>query len=129
MPWCNKCREEYIKDIKECPECGAVLSATKDNNTTLNKDSITNADKHLELKLLFTIENNIEFALITDALRQENIPFSTVAEKLWDHMQVIYAKSNIGQSVFVSEDDYDKAKAVLDYFKEMKDAWSKENKD
>lgn len=120
MPWCKKCKEEYIKRISHCPECGGELSAARQTKNT-PEEAI---DNDLELKLLFTIETDVQFALITDALKQENIQFSTETEKLWDHMQILYNRSNVGQKVFVSEKDYDKAKDILDYFDELKDSLS-----
>jgi len=124
MPWCKKCKEEYIKRISHCPKCGGKLTANNKITTAPDKPTPNAIDNDMELKLLFTIETDVQFALITDALKQENIQFSTETEKLWDHMQILYNRSNVGQKVLVSEKDYDKAKDILDYFDELKDSLS-----
>ena len=116
MLWCKKCSKKYKDDISNCPSCGTELNASNKNDG-------------LEITLLFIAESDVEFALVTDALKKENILFSTETQKLWDHMQIVYNQSYVGQKVFVANDDYKKAKEIYDYFQEIKKNWSEDNQD
>ncbi len=122
MPWCHKCKQEYAEKIAQCPECGAKLTGMP-YDTAHDEELIK---EHLAERLLFTVENEVQFALITDALKKENIPFTSSAQEYWDHMQVIYTRTAVGEEVYVSADDYDKAKEIYDYFKEIKESNSDE---
>ncbi len=131
MPWCNNCKKEYIEGISECPKCGSKLkdSANEATIKTINETNSGDFNHNLELKLLFTAESDVQYALITNALKQENILFTTETQKLWDHMQIIYSHTLVGQNVFVSEKDFDKAKEIYDYFAELKNEWLDNNED
>ncbi len=135
MPWCPNCREEYIEGLTDCSECGAELV---DELPELKPEAIPNEDNYnyefdtdYKEKLLFTAEREFVYVLITEALEKENILFrSQVESESYTEYISLYANQPyVGHEVFVREEDYEKAKEILDYFNSIKEEIPAEDND
>ena len=119
MPWCPNCEEEYIDGIMHCPECGVRLYDSLSDDAS-EDESIEPV--HVEEKLLLVSETEVDYAVITDALEKEGIPFITKERGIWDYFHILSGHSFAGQEIYVADHDYAKAREITDYFKELKDA-------
>ena len=123
MPWCPDCEEEYIEGVDRCPECGEdLVSVLPGESPEVRAASERRENAHVEEKLLYTAATEVDYALITDALEKEGIPFITRERGIWDYFHILSGHSFAGQEIYVADHDYAKAIEIADYFKELKDA-------
>jgi len=67
MPFCPKCRFEYVAEVKRCPTCGAELVEARPEARELS-------EVELEQVLLCTVEGKIHAELLRAELEAQGIP-------------------------------------------------------
>lgn len=72
MPWCPKCRFEYLPQLLTCPECKVRLVAERPEE--VEEGPAHGKGKEFEQVLLGTVVGEMHAALIRNALREARIP-------------------------------------------------------
>ncbi len=124
MPWCENCKEEYIDGVKRCRVCGDILSDTlpsEDNKKSpLPKKEKNEYREGINEVFLFETDNQVEFALVTETLKYENIPFYFLESGSGEYLRIIYNFNIFGKKIYVSAQNYNRAIEIFDYFNNIK---------
>jgi hypothetical protein len=111
MPFCPKCRYEYVAHTSECPDCGLKL-VDKLPETEIEKDKgIDNS----ELKLLYSTPEMAFAELVKGALESEGI-HCLMKRSTGIHAQfgAMLPGSYSHFKIWVTADVFDKAKRIKD---------------
>jgi len=73
MPWCPKCRFEYVPQLHACPECKVKLVAELPERPAAEELAYGEGEG-FEQVLLCTVVGEIQAALISNALREAGTP-------------------------------------------------------
>ena len=72
MPWCPKCRFEYVPQILHCPDCGAPLVAALPEEPAPEAEYGEGAE--FEQVVLCTLTDDTVAVLLRNALQQAGVP-------------------------------------------------------
>jgi hypothetical protein len=106
MPWCHKCKEEYVDGIKTCRVCGEKLS-----DVPPLKEA--DFDRDFREVLLYDAKTEVDFALVTNELKKTGVPFRSEEGGIWDYYHILSAHSFAGQRIYIAESDKDRASKIL----------------
>ncbi len=108
--YCPKCKKEYSQDDKTCPDCQLEL-----NNISPYEG---NEEDLLKAVKLDTASNEIEAGLIMNLLLNNQIPCYKKSKGAGGYLNIYMGYSVFGEEIYVTEKDYQRAKALLDELKE-----------
>ncbi|AOT71252.1 DUF2007 domain-containing protein [Geosporobacter ferrireducens] len=106
MPWCPNCSTEYREGYNHCRDCGVVLVAEK----PIQKKAITVAKK--TGWLLLATAQGIEASLMSNLLRDNNIPILTKQRGIDSYLQIITGIAN-NVEIYVPEEEFCKAQELI----------------
>ncbi len=113
MPYCPKCRAEYVKGVKECKDCGVPLV-----------DVLPPPEIHEDREKLVPVygpDTEVEAGILINLLQQEGIEAELYPS--WDKQSAMWWKlfSDAGGNsgaVVVLEHEGERAKAIIKGFLE-----------
>ena len=70
----------------------------------------------MEEKFLFSSNSNIEIMQVCDILKENNIPYIRKEQGAMAYINLAYGQAFGGASIFVSEEDFEKAMSLIELF-------------
>ena len=119
MPWCHKCKEEYVDSIKTCSVCGEKLS-----DDPSPKEAGFEGD--FREVLLYDAKTEVDFAFISNELKKADIPFRSEEGGIWDYYHILSGHSFAGQRIYIAESDSGRAAEILTSLNIIKSANKKD---
>ena len=119
MPWCHKCKEEYVDGINTCSVCGEKLSEDPPCQSPRNTEGFREV-------LLYDAKTEVDFALVTNELKKANIPFRSEEGGIWDYYHILSGHSFAGQRIYIAESDSVRAYEIVTSLNMMKKANKKD---
>jgi hypothetical protein len=123
MPYCPKCRFEYLPEVKTCPECGAALVAV----LAPEAPHPPRTEEEMEEALLGVVGGSIHAQLLQQELAAQGI--ASRAQPGWSDDELLgtveappppFGGSEGGSvAVFVYQHDLARAKIVMDDFERV----------
>jgi hypothetical protein len=119
MPYCPKCRYEYIEGVEECPDCDVKLveeMPPEEEDEDILRDLSNNKEPLEDEVELDTFQEPVEFMYVASMLDELGIPFLVRAarsEKDYIFRRLYSFNADIKKTVYVSKKDYEKAAEVL----------------
>ncbi len=117
MPWCPKCRFEYVPQLHACPECKVKLVAELPEEPAAEEPAYGEG-KGFEPILLCTVLGEIHSELVGNALAEAGIP-SRKQERTDPPVGVVYgvaAPMAASYEVWVNQRDLERAREVYQAF-------------
>lgn len=121
MPWCPKCKVEYREGFSICSDCGTYLvDKLPPEENEINNDYI-DYDENIKFTFLISVENRIKSSIIQNFLADANILSFIKDKEAGTYLNVYIGESIYGVDIFVDENNYEKAKELIDaYFFQSK---------
>lgn len=127
MPWCPKCKAEYLEGFTVCYDCGVELvdklndidSSGKNIGDSAKEQVGLPCDEHVEEVLLVTTDDLAKFSYVTSMLQSEDIIYWVMEQNVGQYTQIVYGLNIFGKSVYVAEYDLDRAKEILSSYVPM----------
>lgn len=107
MKWCKECELEYEDFAEVCSDCDSELIPYD------QKDLYKKKDVHLELKLLYTADSNMDAELICSLLHSYDIYTEIKRKGSGSYLNIVAGINYQGTDIYVSESDYSAAKDLL----------------
>lgn len=111
MPWCPVCKEEFRDGFTKCSECGAALVDNPPQEIEEQQKPVT--DVQIQEKLLISTDS-MQSQMIIALLKEANIPYVVRDRGAGGWIKIGLGFSVFGTDIYVAEDDYDKAKELVD---------------
>ncbi|MDD5764785.1 MAG: DUF2007 domain-containing protein [Candidatus Marinimicrobia bacterium] len=104
MPYCPKCKYEFVEGLTVCPDCGETLV------NHLSEENLT----PVKWVLLTTLPSPLLAEMVRGALNNENIP-ATVASDVLTSGLLAQSTGTAGAyaKIFVPEEHLESAKLIL----------------
>jgi hypothetical protein len=104
MPFCPKCRTEYIEGTEKCEKCGSTLT-----------DSLPEQDEPVGKPVfLASTDTGVETDMLGARLESAGIPCYIKPHDSDGILQVYMGENNLGADFFVPEDCLEQARAAAD---------------
>jgi hypothetical protein len=120
MPWCPKCKAEYIIGFTKCRDCGMELIeklpdivSSDDSDDSAKEQVGLPCNEHVEEVLLITTDDLAQFSYITSMLKNEGSIYWVMEQNIGQYTQIVYGLNLYGKSIYVAEYDYERAKEIL----------------
>jgi hypothetical protein len=113
MPWCPKCKFEYVPQITHCPDCGAALVAALPEEPAPEAEYGEGAE--FEQVVLCTLPDQIAATLLQNALHEAGVPTRVGAQErvgLFELAVNTWSEQARGVSIYVNRRDLAKATEV-----------------
>ncbi len=104
MPFCPKCRYEYVEGIQRCPDCGETL---------VDELPEENQGEEFRLVRLHSFPGEVYANMVGEALEHEGIPYLVQKEVLGSSVIVQGATEGAEVSLYVNEEDFEDAEVIL----------------
>lgn len=117
MPWCPKCGTEYVKGIKECADCGEPLVEELGGKAKSEKPGKNGMGDHGNEVFLYNLSGPIELSYIESIFEEEGIPYRLEDSDMGLYLEALMGSSFFGKNVFVGENDFERASAIIESFK------------
>ena len=104
MPFCPKCRTEYIPGIERCADCGEALV-----------DELPKEDQEEEFQLvkLHSFPGEVYANMVGEALEHKGIPYLVQKEVLGASVIVQGATEGAEVALYVNQEDFKDAEVIL----------------
>ena len=123
MPICPKCKAEYRDGFTVCADCGipleeqaAIINETA-QSTKDNREDTENGWQPVDERLLANFNDMVELSYVTSMLEDARIPYRIIAKDVSDYLQIMHGSSYLGSCLYVSANDYDAAREILESLK------------
>jgi len=116
MKWCNKCELEWEDTVELCEKCGASLSDVYISDHDF--DDMVKGD----YELLTHIYDNVEADVFVSYLNASAIKTYVHYENMGPYKTLLMEPGGEGSSIFVSKDQLEEAKALMDKFEYVHEA-------
>ncbi len=110
MKWCNNCEIECEDTMEACPKCGASLSDV--DVSAHDFDDMVSGD----FEVLTHIFDNVEADVFTAYLNSNGIETYVHYEGNGPYKTLLIEPGTDGTSIFVSSDQLEDAKALMEQF-------------
>jgi hypothetical protein len=107
MPWCEKCKCEYEKNVKNCADCGALLV---DHLEEKQKSFESNKGEYV---FLINVANMIETDIMISILELESIPSIKKFKSSGSYLNIASGFNYQGVDIFVPKGALDEARNVI----------------
>lgn len=122
MPWCPKCKVEYVEGIKECSDCGSNL---KDEPEDGDERAYRDSDHEV---LLMSVNDEMESNIIESKLSEYGIPVLRKYKQSGGYLNIYMGATPFGVDLYVPSKALDKANEILDLSGNITDEQSDELK-
>jgi transcription initiation factor TFIIIB Brf1 subunit/transcription initiation factor TFIIB len=120
MPYCPKCKYDYEKWVKECPDCGVVLVAGSAPEEV--EGEAVDSDDQEDAVLLAQSDNSMQIEFLLDVLDEQGIPYYVSGNRLQNRrgtsdISSVASASNLlpgSIKLFVAREDYGETKEIWD---------------
>lgn len=116
MPWCPKCRTEYVEGITQCADCGAPLAA-EDKPYRLEDDETLSIGETGDEVFLCNVSGPVEISYITSVLEEKGIPYWMTDSDTGLYLEALMGSSFMGKDIYVGKSDYKRAADLIESFK------------
>ena len=133
MPWCPKCRFEYIPQVTRCPECGSELVAELPEETAARQDHevpepIYGMGQEFEQVVIGTVLGEMHASLVIQALQAEGIPSRTQFGGIPDFAYP-GRTPNLPIGIFVNKRDEIRARMIFHTFEQTEVSREEDDED
>jgi hypothetical protein len=123
MPICPKCKSEYLSGYDTCADCHVKL-VEKLDDVQKNENVIDQS-----LVFLKNVSDDYHKDLIISFLETENINVIEKHEGIGQYLKIYSGQSYQGKNLYVLEEDYERAKILVESLKFKKETTVESNED
>lgn len=102
MAWCSKCKKEYEKGTKRCPDCGEKLSR-----------KAPEADSEDVPAFLTSVEDNAFLGMMEEVLGDAGIPTLSKPHDLADALMAYTGTIHLGADIYVPSKLLEQAREII----------------
>ncbi len=120
---CPKCKTEYRDGFTTCADCGAPLeepvleNSPQTESKHKKRDVIAQYDDDADERFLANFNDVVDLSYVTSMLEDARIPYRIIAKDVSDYLQIIHGSSYLGSCLYVSANDYNTAREILESLK------------
>lgn len=108
MPWCPKCKTEYVEGTEICPDCGGPLRGEKPREEFPRDGWVDD-----EPALLISTDDRLDSEMLEGSLRSAGIPFLAKNHNDAGFMRVYMGGSWTGSDYYVPSRQLEKARQMI----------------
>jgi hypothetical protein len=110
MPYCPKCKAEYVEGYTVCSDCNTTLTETLEEDNQETKETNVSLDEPV---LLMRVTNEIQADNIIAILAADGIPAYASHKGSGQYLTVYMGMSNMGMDIFVPASALEHAKEIV----------------